>query len=112
MRYRLMPHVLVRVVALLCELVQRFGFFKRGEILALEVLDQRQLHHLDIIHFADDHGNLPKADLDGGVVPALASNDLEPAGALPHDEWLDDAFLGHRGHQLRQISHAPGRCTC
>ncbi len=83
-------HVLVRVAALLRELLQRLRLFERRQVLALEVLDQRQLHHLDVVGLAHDDRHLAQPDLHRRVVAALAGDDLVAAAALPDDERLDD----------------------
>jgi hypothetical protein len=44
-------------------------------------------------------------DLDGGVVAALAGDDLVAAATLPDDQRFDDAFLGDRRHELGQVAH-------
>ena len=93
------------VIAPVRELVQRLGFFERRQVLALEVLDQRQLHHLPIVNLADDDRHVAQADLDGGVVAALTSDDLVAGAALADDQRLDDPLFRHRCHQLRQVAH-------
>jgi hypothetical protein len=80
--------------------MKRLGLLERGQVLALQVLDQRQLHHLGIVALADDDRHFANSDLDGGMIPALAGDDLEPSATLPNDERLDDSFFGHRSHKL------------
>ena len=70
-------HVLVRVAAPLGQRRQRLGLFERRQVLALEVLDQRDLDDLVVVHVADDDRHLAEADLDRGLVAALAGDDLE-----------------------------------
>ena len=65
--------------------MQRLGLFERRQVLALKVLDQRQLHDLGVVDFADDDRHLAQADLHGGVVAALAGDDLVAAQPLPDD---------------------------
>ena len=48
----------MRVAALLGEAVERFGLLERGQVLALDVLDQRQLQHFGFVHVADDDREL------------------------------------------------------
>ena len=50
-------------------------------------------------------GSSRRPDLDRGLVPPLAGDDLEPVAALADDERLDDALLGDRRHQLGQVAH-------
>ena len=70
------------VAAALGQAVQRLGFFERRQVLALQVLDQRQLEHLGVVDVADDDRQLAQADLDRRLVAALAGDDLEPLAAL------------------------------
>ena len=87
----------------------RLGFFERRQVLALDVLDQRQLQHLAIVDVADDDRQLVQPGLDRGVVAALAGDDLVARAALAHDQRLDDALLGDRRDQLRQVAHGLAR---
>ena len=59
--------------------MQRLGFFERRQVLALKILDERDLDDLVVVHLANDDRNLAQADLDGRLVAALAGDDLEPA---------------------------------
>ena len=70
--------VLVRVAAARRQRLQRLGLFERRQVLALEVLDQRDLDDLVVVHLADDDREFAQADLDGRLVAALAGDDLEP----------------------------------
>ena len=54
-------------------------------------------------------GSSLQAGLDGGVVAALAGDDLVARAALADHQRLDDAFLGDRGDQLRQVAHGLAR---
>ncbi len=101
----LLRQVFVGVMALLAELVERLGLFERRQVLALQVLDERQLHDLDVVDVPHHDGHFAKPRLRRGVVPALAGDDLKTAAALTHDQRLDDPFLGHRGDELRQVAH-------
>ena len=78
---------------------------QRSELLALQVLNQRDLHHLHVVRGALHDGELAEADLDGRVVAALPGDDLVPAAALPDDERFDDALLGDGRHELREVAH-------
>ena len=51
----------MRVPALLLELQKRLGLFKRRQVLALKVLDERELHDLGVVHLADDDRHFAKA---------------------------------------------------
>jgi hypothetical protein len=85
--------------------VQRFRLFERGQVLALEVLDQRDLDDFVVVDLADDDRDVAKADLHGRLVAPLAGDDLEPGSTLADDDRLDDALLGDRRHELRQVPH-------
>ena len=76
----------MRVAAALRQAVERLGLFERRQILALEVLDQRELQHLALVDVADDDRQIAEPDLDRRLIPPLPGHDLEPTGALPdHD---------------------------
>ena len=66
----------MRVAALLRELLQRLRLFERRQVLALQVLDQRQLHHLGVVGLAQDDRQLAQPDLHRRVVAPLAGDDL------------------------------------
>ena len=72
----------MRVAAALGQAVQRLGLFERRQVLALEVLDQRELDDLGVVDLADDDRQLAQADLDRRLVAPLAGDDLEPVAAL------------------------------
>src|SRR5262249_43359116 len=93
------------VGAPLGERLESLGFFERRQVLALDVLDQGDLDDLVVVYLADDDWDLANSDLDGRLVASLTGDDLEPAPALSNDDRLDDAFLGNRRHQLRQVAH-------
>ena len=82
--------VLVRVAASVGQAVKGLGFFKRRQVLALQVLDQRELDHLGIVDLADHDRQLAQPDLHRCLVAALAGDDLEALAAGPHDQRLDD----------------------
>src|SRR5215203_1640414 len=93
------------MTALLLKLQERLGFFERRQVLALKILDERQLHYLDVIRFPDDDRYFAQTDLHGGVIATLAGDDLITTETLPHHERLDDSFLTDRGHELGQVTH-------
>ena len=57
--------------------MQRFRLFERRQVLALDVLDQRDLDDLVVVDLADDDRDLAQADLDRRLIAALAGDDLE-----------------------------------
>ena len=81
------------------------SFFERPQVLALNVLDERNLDNLGVVDFPDHDRELPKPDAHGRLVAALTGDDLIPAAALPDNQRLDDALLGDRRHELREIAH-------
>ena len=87
------------------EHLECFGLFKRREIFALQVFDQGDLHDLRVVRLADHARQLLQPDLHGRLVPAFSGDDLEPLATLAEHEWLDDALLGNRRHQFRQVAH-------
>src|SRR5689334_17763468 len=95
----------MRVAALVGEDSERLGFLERPEVLALNVLDERDLDDLRVVDLANDDRELPQPNLHRSLIPALARHDLESTAALPHDEGLDNPLLSDRGHQLRQVAH-------
>ena len=101
--------ILVGVAAALREAVEGFGLFERGQVLALDVLDERQFQHLGFIHIADDHRELGEPRLNGGVIAPLAGHDLIPGPPLADDQRLDNPLLANRRNQLRQIAHGLAR---
>ena len=62
-----------------CSEMQRLRLLERRQILALDVLDQRNLDDLVIVDFADDDRDLAQPDLDGRLVASLARHDLKAA---------------------------------
>src|SRR5581483_1051588 len=63
--------VLVRVAAAVGQPVERLRLFERRQVLALQVLDQRELDDLRVVDLADDRRHVVQADLDRRLVPAL-----------------------------------------
>ena len=66
------------IAAAFGEPLERLGLFERRQVLPLQVLDQRELDHLGVVHLADDHRQLAQPRLDRRLVAALAGDDLEP----------------------------------
>ncbi|MEZ5285448.1 MAG: hypothetical protein R2712_11725 [Vicinamibacterales bacterium] len=99
----------MRVAAALGQAAQGLGLFERRQVLALDVLDQRELQHLRLVDVPHDDRELREAGLDGGVVAALAGDDLVAGALLADDEGLDDALLGDGRDELGQVAHGlPG----
>src|SRR5262249_41280346 len=110
---QLSRHVFVGVAAPRRQRLQRLGFFKRRQILPLDVLDERDFDDFVVVDFADDDRHFAQPDLDRRLIPALAGHDLKPAPALAADDRLDDPFLGTRPLQPRQIPRdLPAQVRC
>src|SRR3972149_2131768 len=89
----LLRHHLVRVVVGVDERLQPIRLFERRQVLALQVLDQRELHRLGVGGLADDAGGLTHAGLNGGAVPSLAGDDLMEVTYLSDEKGLENAPL-------------------
>ncbi len=76
--------------------MQGLGFFEGRQVLALDVLDERELQHLGVVDVADDDRQLDDSGADGGLVTALAGDDLVALTALADDQGLDNPLLGQR----------------
>ena len=76
----------------------------RVEILALEVLDERELELVAVGELADDRRDAFEAGGLRGPEPALAGDELVAVEGLGHEDRLDDAVLGDARRQRR-----PGR---
>ena len=85
--------------------MERLRFFERRQILALQVLDERELQHLGVVGRADHRRQFPQADLYGRLIPPLARHDLEPAATLTHQQRFENPLLGNRRDQLREVAH-------
>jgi hypothetical protein len=78
------------------------GFLDRVEVLALDILDQRDFQRLLVAELADDGRNLVQPRPLRRPPTALAGDDLETVAVGPNDDWLDHAARLDRGGQLRQ----------
>src|SRR3990172_6739321 len=96
----LLRHHLVRVVVGVDERLQPIRLFERRQVLALQVLDQRELHRLGVVGLPDDAGDLTQAGLNGGAVPSLAGDDLMAVPDLPDEKGLENALLPDGSRQL------------
>jgi len=71
------------------------------EVLALQVLDQSQLHHVLVVDGTDVGGNGFKPSQLGGTPTALAGNNLIPViGHLSQRDRLDDAQFAYACSQF------------
>ena len=77
-------------VQLLDQAIKSPGHFNGGEILALDVLDQRNFQQLLVGKLLDDHWNPGQAAKLRGPPPAFACYQLVPAAAPADDQRLDN----------------------
>ncbi len=82
------------------KLLVRARFFHRIEVFALEVLDQRQRHHLALIEIAHQRRNFVQPGALGGAPPALTRNQpIAPLAQRRDDDRLNHTTRGDRGSQ-------------
>ena len=81
----------------------RGRLFERGEILALKVLDQRNLQDFAVVHVAHDHRHRLESRQARRAQPSLACDELEAPVALPHHQRLHDSVLPDRIGHLAQL---------
>src|SRR5580704_17571220 len=72
----LLGDIFVRVLKLLGEALQAVGFFKRGQVLALQVFDEREFQRFSVVGDFFDAGNFAQSRGARGVIAALAGNDV------------------------------------
>ena len=97
---QLARQVFVGMTAVLGQLLEGFRLFERRQVLALQVLDERQLHDLGVVDLADDDRHLAQPHLDGGVIAAFAGDDLIAVARCRTTRGSMMPFLGDRGHEL------------
>ena len=88
------------------ELAVGEGGLDRVEVLALEVLDERELELLAVGELADDRRDPVQAGRDRGPEATLAGDELVAVEGLGHEDRLDDAVLGDA---RRERARAPPR---
>ena len=87
-------HGLLGVAALLHQALNAHGGFDGVEVLALDVLDQCDLHLGHHIHLADDAGHSVQTGLPGRAPAAFAGNDAISATLhRRHQDGLQNALL-------------------
>ena len=99
-------HVLLREVELGDESFVPAGFVHGGQIVALQVLDQRERQHGAVVHLALHGGDLLPAERLAGTQPPLAGDQLEAAASrrrLPHDDRLQQTRLADRRRELVEL---------
>ena len=87
------------------ELAVCLGRLERIEVLALQVLDERELELVAVGELPDDGRDALQAGELGGPEPALAGDELVAVDGLGDEDRLEDAVLrdaaGERGELLR-----------
>src|SRR5262245_27769882 len=83
----------LRVAVLLDQLVQTLRFFNSVEVLALDVLDQRDFSSRRIVDLTDQSRDRVKSRPLRGPPATLASDDLETVSTWPKQNGLEDAAL-------------------
>lgn len=73
--------------------VERVGDFDRVEVLALDILDERDLHEAVISEFLHDDRNFLESGNAGGAEAALSGDELIAIACAADDERLDDAVF-------------------
>ena len=91
--------------------LERRGLFDRVEVLALNVLDDRQLGHLPVGHFANLHRHAFPARHLGGAQAALAGDELVAALERPHDDRLQEAVRANAVAQVGDLGFVERRCA-
>src|SRR5204863_8793820 len=78
------------------------GFFDWIEIGALQVFNQRELEHLQVVRGANYGGHRAQADLLRCTTPALPADQFKPRATLTDDERLNDSMLPNGIDQFLQ----------
>ncbi len=84
-------HLLLGEAEVAGEALVGAGLLDRVEVLALEVLDDGDLHRLLVGDLADDGGDGGFAGALGGEPAALSGDELEASGVLADGDGLDDS---------------------
>src|SRR5260370_11932117 len=69
-------HIVVRVVELLPEAIEAVGFFKRRQVLALDIFDQGELEGFGVIGDLFDTGDVAESGGASGMIARLPGNDV------------------------------------
>src|SRR3989442_1091002 len=99
-------HIVVRVIELLREAIEAVGFFKRRQVLALDIFDQGELEGFGVIGDLFDTGELAESGGASGMIAALPGNDVVAllARDIAHQQRLEHALLFDRLGELMQIA--------
>ena len=96
---------LLRMTKFLYQPLEGLRLLERGEVAALEVLDQRELQRLAVAELAHDHRDLVQPGPLRCAPAPLAGHDLVAGRSRgrPHEEGLEHAMLAQRGCQRLQL---------
>src|SRR5438093_563693 len=97
-----------RVPQLVGHLLVDDGLVERGEVFALQVLDERDLERGRVIEALDDGRDRLFACELGRAPAALARDDLVPVTGRTNEDRLQDAVLADRSGELRERVFVPG----
>ena len=98
----LLGDLLLRELELFAELRVSERFLDRVEVLALEVLDERELEHLAVGRGAFDDGSLGQPGQLRCAPTAFTGDELVHPADDPDDQRLDDALFADGIGELRQ----------
>ena len=96
--------IVLRMAVTLDELAVTLRLLDRVQVLALDVLDQRDLGCGRSVNFANDRRNGVQAGTLRRAPSALSRDDLEPVTMGPKQNRLKDAALGNRDRRARRSS--------
>jgi hypothetical protein len=88
---------------LLAQAAEARRFIDRREIVALQVLDQREGEQRAVVHFLHDRGDLRPAESLGGTPATLAGDQLVAAVARAHDDGLEQSRRLHRVGEIGEL---------
>ena len=96
----------MRVVEMIGKPLQAVGFFKGREVLALEILDQRQLERFRIVGNLLDAGKLMQARGFRSMIATLTGNNVVGIFArdVAHQQRLQHALLADRIGKFANIA--------
>ena len=104
------PDLFVTYVEFARHPLERHAKLNRIQILALNVLDQRDLEQPVVRDLLHHHRYFAHPGNSRGTPPALPRHKLKTVPLLPHHEWLNDPVLPDRVRQLAQrirLKHSP-----
>lgn len=97
--------LIVAKVELLVQAIKGVSYFNRVQILALDVLDERDLHEPLVCEVLNDDGHVGERSQLRGAPAALSGDELISVSGMTDDDGLDDSVLsdglGEFGEALR-----------